>query len=89
MDKRRYECIDCESVISTSKALEGCRCPICKSGRLLPIPPPKAISVNVSVKDTEEFKSIINIFGKLLTDQRISIKIRQEYIAKIFNIKGC
>lgn len=41
---------------------------------------PRKLTVNVSVKNTKEFQLLINIFTKMVTDERLDKNIRQSYL---------
>lgn len=43
----------------------------------------KAMTVNVSIKDTWHFQKILEIISKAITDERIAKAVRQEYFDEL------
>jgi len=48
----------------------------------------KLLTVDVSIKDTEQFKLITNIFARIITDESIDKNIRQSYLDEFISNVG-
>ena len=46
---------------------------------------PSGLTVGVSVKDTEQFKLLIDMMKDILTDERIDKRVREEYYHRYLN----
>lgn len=48
----------------------------------------KGLSIDVSIKNTEEFKLLVNVFKRIITDERIDKQIRQDYLHEFIDNVG-
>lgn len=46
------------------------------------------LNINMSIKGTEEFRLLVNIFTRIVTDERIDKKIRESYLNEFISNVG-
>lgn len=55
----------------------------------LPLKPHKErLAVNISIKDTSQFKTLLNIFTRIITDERIDKNVRESYLEEFISNVG-
>lgn len=50
--------------------------------------PKKQLTVTVSLKDVEPFKALLEVLGKMLTDERVPAKLREDYGLQLAGVIG-